>query len=149
MSKIGAQPGNKNGERHGGRTKSHTDPEYRSWQQMRQRCRNPKHHAFARYGTLGICERWDDYSNFLADMGRRPTLAHTLDRIDNAKGYSPENCRWATKKEQGRNRADNKLIEFRGKRQTVADWADELGISRNAIYIRLAKGWPVDRALAK
>jgi hypothetical protein len=117
---------------------------------MRQRCLNPNHHAYARYGGrgIGIVAHWDSYGNFLFDMGRRPSIAHTLDRIDNEKDYSPANCRWATKQEQGRNRADNKVIEFNGKSQPVAAWADELNLSRQALYIRLGRlGWSVERTL--
>lgn len=82
-------------------------PEYRSWQMMKNRCHNPKARDYAYYGGRGIsvCKRWrDSYANFLADMGRRPTPMHTLDRKNNAKNYTPGNCRWATREEQARNR---------------------------------------------
>jgi hypothetical protein len=84
----------------------HTEPTYRSWQAMIQRCTNPNHSAYKRYGNKGVtvCQEWiDDFRNFLNDMGERHE-GKTLDRIDNDKGYSKENCRWATTKDQGFNR---------------------------------------------
>lgn len=84
--------------------------EYASWRHMRQRCDNPEHTAYHNYGGRGIayCAAWDDFAVFLSDMGAAPA-GGTLERIDNNKGYAPDNCRWVTKKEQGRNRRTNKL----------------------------------------
>ena len=84
-------------------------PTHISWQNMKQRCQNPKYHQFKYYGGRGIkvCDRWQDFANFLADMGGRPE-GKTLDRVDNNKDYNPENCRWATSKEQIQNRRDQK-----------------------------------------
>lgn len=79
---------------------------YSTWQGMRQRCNNKKTNNYQHYGGRGIkvCERWDSFANFLADMGERPSPRHTLDRIDNDGDYEPDNCKWSTRVEQISNR---------------------------------------------
>jgi hypothetical protein len=81
-------------------------PEYKSWSGLKDRCLNSAGKLFPYYGGRGIsvCLRWLVYENFLADMGRKPTAQHSLDRVNNDGNYEPENCRWATKKEQAMNR---------------------------------------------
>lgn len=116
---------------------------------MRERCTNPRHQNFADYGGRGIsaCDRWNQsFANFVADMGERPR-GYTLDRIDNNGPYSPENCRWADRRTQAINRRSSKPVAFRGKTQTIAEWARELGLSVKMIRLRLSKGWPLEDAL--
>lgn len=149
--KRGAQTGNTNGLTHGDRRKGYCAPEYTSWLRMKERCQNESHVAYENYGGRGIvvCERWSSYPYFLADMGRRPSAQHSLDRIDNDIGYFKDNCRWSTKKEQSRNRRDNTILEHQGRKMCVADWADFLQVSRNALYCRLKNGWSVERVLTE
>ena len=83
-----------------------TSPEYRAWTSMKSRCTKPNHTSYPYYGGLGIrfCDRWERFDDFYSDMGPKPTKKHTLGRLDNAKDYSPDNCRWETMKEQAQNR---------------------------------------------
>lgn len=135
------------GFRHGGRF----TPEYNAWCNMKARCHNVNHHKYANYGAKGIavCERWlKSFPNFFADMGERPSKLHSVDRIDGHKGYSPENCRWATKREQAENRPDfNWMIEFNGETKSLTAWARDVGISRESLRDRFNNGWTVEAAL--
>jgi len=105
--------------------------------------------AWASYGGRGItvCARWDSYENFRADVGPRPSPAHTLDRIDNDRGYEPGNVRWATPVEQARNRRGNVRLTLNGITRTVVEWAAMLALGKSTIRYRLKRGWPVERAL--
>lgn len=125
--------------------------EYKIWMGMLLRCRDPKNRNWRLYGGRGItvCERWQEkFENFFEDMGPRPK-GTSLDRIDNNKGYSPENCRWATLKTQANNRRTNRTITFNGRTQTYKQWADELGLSPTTIRIRSLSGWPIWKVLSK
>lgn len=118
-------------------------PEYWAWASMIQRCINPNNDAYRDYGGRGIsvCSRWkDSFSAFLSDMGRRPSRLHSIDRIDNNKGYSPDNCRWATLREQSRNRRNTHWIEIDGERRVVSDWAAQKGLHYTTILHRLERG---------
>lgn len=124
---------------------------FRSWESMKQRCLNPRFSSYKWYGGRGIkvCERWASrkgFANFLSDMGEVP-IGLTLERINNLGNYEPSNCRWATRKEQCRNRKTSAFITFRGRTQTVAAWAEGLGINDKTIYNRLYKGWTVEQSI--
>jgi len=125
-------------------------PEYHAWAQMIARCHRHGHPESGNYGERGIsvCERWrTGFEAFYADMGPRPSPYHSLDRIDNNAGYSPENCRWATRKEQNRNTRYNVLLSYEGRTLCLAAWAEERGISAGALWWRLHRDWPLARAL--
>ena len=129
-------------------------PEYGSWCAMKNRCNNPKHKAYARYGGRGItCDiTWEDFNTFLKDMGKKPDPKMELERIDNNKNYCKENCRWATHKEQTRNRGGKRatrLYNFDGKTMCIADWAKEVGISPQSMQKRLNNNWPLEKAFSK
>jgi hypothetical protein len=131
--------------------RTHTT-EYNIWASMIQRCENPKNAAFPDYGGRGIavCERWrHDYTVFLADMGTRPSPRHTIERKNNSLGYSPENCIWATFREQQRNRRSNHWITFNGETKVLNDWAATFKIQRATLKERLRHGWSIERALTE
>jgi hypothetical protein len=123
-------------------------PTYTTWKMMLQRCENPNDPNYSRYGGRGIqvCPRWHVFENFLADVGERPE-GTTIDRRKNSGNYEPNNCRWATAKEQMNNTRQNVVIEFRGVRQTLAQWVETTGLSRKALDWRLKAGWDVERML--
>lgn len=130
----------------------HGTPEYHTWQSMNGRCHNPNNQSFDRYGGRGIsvCDRWRySFVNFLADMGKRPTPDHSIDRINNDGNYEPGNCHWATKSEQSRNTRSNRLLTHDGQTLTLTEWAEIKGINRTTLEGRLIRGWPVDRALTE
>lgn len=120
---------------------------YPTWKSMITRCNNKKYRDYKRYGGRGItvCKEWLDFETFVKDMGERPE-GKSIDRIDTLKGYYKENCRWATPKEQGRNRRDSKQITFRGKTQNLPSWADELNINESLLYNRIRQGWTIKKA---
>lgn len=133
------------------RTHGHTGtPAYVSWQEMKSRCRNPNVKDYTNYGGRGltISKSWLRFENFYADMGPRPP-GMSLDRKDNNLGYSKENCRWATRTQQNRNKSSNRWITFSGKTLCVTDWEEELGFKRGLIRSRLDRGWSVERSLTQ
>lgn len=134
---------------HGHTSNGEISRTYRIWQGMHRRCSNPKDKAFPRYGAMGItvCERWKNFENFLADMGN-PQPEMTLDRKENDRGYSPDNCRWVTKKAQNRNKKNSLMVTWRGRTQCLAAWAEELGFSRTCLNQRLVAGWSVEATLS-
>ena len=126
--------------------------EERIWADIVQRCTNPKREAYKDYGGRGIrvCDRWLGSSvNFVADMGPRPSPAHTIDRIDTNGNYEPSNCRWATWTEQQRNRRNNHTLTFRGETRCVAEWSEVLGVSKWTLHSRISMGWSTERTLSE
>ena len=124
--------------------------EYNSWQGMKDRCHNENSPHYKGYGSRGItvCDRWrNSFENFFADMGKKPTSGHSIDRINNEGNYEPHNCRWATWREQENNKRNNHWLNYKGKTQTVAQWAREIGLSRMTLYKRLKRGWDIKKAL--
>lgn len=121
---------------------------YSRWQGMLERCNNKNSQAYKRYGGRGItiCDRWLSFENFYEDMGDPPD-GMSLDRIDNDKGYSKDNCRWASKTEQIRNRSTSKILTFNGETKSIKEWADSYGIRYGTLQLRLRAGWSVDEAI--
>ena len=125
-------------------------PEYAIWATMIQRCTNPKDAAYKNYGARGVtvCQRWRrSFKAFLSDMGTRPSSEHSIERTNNAIGYTPENCRWATRTEQNRNTRRNVPLTVDGRTQLMADWATERGLAAATICKRIKRGWSVSRAV--
>ena len=123
---------------------------YDIWRHIIIRCEDHKCRAYPRYGGRGIkiCEEWkNDYESFKKwseDNGYNDTL--TIDRIDNNQGYNPSNCRWATRKEQQRNKTNNRLIEYNGETKCIGEWVEILGIRENVLRFRIENGWSIERA---
>ena len=132
--------------------KSNKTPEYKAWMEMRQRCSNENNQAYPYYGGRGIsvCDRWvDSFENFLVDMGNRPHKGMSLDRVDVNKGYSRENCRWATRTEQSRNRRNVPKYTVGDRSLTLPEWAEVCGISRGTLWQRVVVlGWGIEKAIS-
>lgn len=119
---------------------------YKSWKAMMGRCHDDQDKDFAQYGGRGItvCERWHDLLKFIADVGERPK-GYSLERVDNNKGYSPGNCRWATPLEQGANKRNNRLVVINGNKMHVADVARKFYLTETTIVRRLNSGMTGDQ----
>lgn len=122
--------------------------EYKVWKDMRARCSNEQRDDFADYGGRGIkvCDRWRDFSAFIADMGPRPA-GMSIDRRDVNGNYEPSNCRWATDQTQANNKRSNRVIEFMGRRLTLQQLADEVGMKREKLAYRLKIGLSAEDAV--
>jgi hypothetical protein len=118
-------------------------PTYVSWMKMKSRCLNPNANNYDRYGGAGVtvCSEWMLFANFLRDMGERPSLSHSIDRIDGAKVYSKATCKWSTDTEQSQNRACCRHLTANGETRTPLEWAEKQGIPVNTIYNRIYMGW--------
>lgn len=116
---------------------------YISWSGMKARCTNINHAKYYMYGGSGItvCDRWMKYESFLEDMGERPE-GSSIDRIDGTKGYSPENCRWATPKQQSSNLKTTTFVIFGGEKVSLSDLSRSLGVKKNTLVYRIKVGWP-------
>lgn len=128
-------------------------PEYKVWAAMCERCRRAAAENYTYYGGRGIrvCRRWlgpNGFANFLSDMGERPKGTQ-LDRRNNNRNYTPSNCRWATRKEQCRNRRSNRWITYRGQTKLLCEWAELTGLNRATIMRRIHSGWSLDRVFGQ
>lgn len=127
-------------------------PCYSQWKAMHKRCRSRTDPAYHRYGGRGIrvCKRWsgrDGFLNFIADMGEQPEGCNTVERKRVNENYTPENCCWASRSVQNRNKRNNRRITFRGRTQCLQAWAEELGMPQSKLYYRIVTaGWDVERA---
>lgn len=141
-------------ERMAGLTRTHgmtKTPEYSAWKSMKNRCYRTANANYMDYGARGVvvCERWiDSFENFLSDMGLRPSDNHSLERKNVDGNYEPENCCWATMKEQNRNRRDNVHLTHNGITMVLSAWAERLSIPAGSLKNRIRRGWTVDRALS-
>jgi hypothetical protein len=134
--------------RHGEARSAGRTPEWQTWRNMMRRCYE-QCTSYAQYGAKGVrvCSRWHRYEDFLADMGRKPSSQHTIDRLDNSKGYSPSNCRWATQAEQNRNKSNCVFLVFNGERRVLAEWARIRGLNEGTLRSRISKGLSIQDAL--
>lgn len=121
---------------------------FKKWGNMRNRCSNKNNQGYRLYGERGIkvCKRWDNFVNFLEDMGEAP-IDKSIDRINVNGNYCKENCRWATLKEQANNKRNNRWIEYNGEKKTLTQWANQYNMDCRKLWLRLKNGWDIKRAL--
>jgi len=122
---------------------------YGVWAGIKGRCQNRQHPAFKNYGARGIQVIWRSYEAFKQDMLASYSPGLTIERIDNDGPYSKQNCKWATRTDQARNKRGNRWVKFQGKRMLLVDWAKLMGMRPTRFYERLAAGWPVEKALTR
>lgn len=123
---------------------------YMRYRSMIKRCYEKTHKEYANYGGRGItvCSRWlDSVENYIEDMGFPPFKDASIDRIDNNLGYSKENCRWATKKEQSENRRATTMVNMNGENLCLSDWSKKLGLNKQSVARRIKAGWSVEMAI--
>jgi hypothetical protein len=122
--------------------------EYRCWLSLKNRCSYDRFKKYYSLKGIVVCESWLCFENFISDMGKAPTEKHTVDRIENNKGYCKDNCRWATMKEQARNRSNNHIITAFGKSLTIAEWAENININQFTLRDRINRyEWNIEDAL--
>jgi len=126
-------------------------PEWNTWMEIKRRCFNAKCKSYKYYGGKGIkvCDEWvNNYEQFFKDMGKKPFNNYSIDRIDSDKNYSPDNCRWADISTQSNNRGSNRLLTYKNKTLTMAQWAKKIGINYDTLRSRLDRSkWPLNKAL--
>lgn len=131
---------------------THT-PEHKSWVGIIQRTTSNRLPCANRYINRGItvCDSWrHSFQQFYKDMGARPSPEHSIDRINNNGNYEPNNCRWATPREQANNRSTNIMVEIEGEVRTIKEWSRFVGISSSIVYHRIYRGWsPIDAIMIK
>lgn len=126
-------------------------PEYQAWKHIMERCYDPDDMMYPNYGGRGIkvCERWKNPKFFVDDMGKRPTKWHSIDRINVDGSYEPNNCKWATRKEQNNNKTNTIYLEYRGFRKNLYDWSIVTGISAGVLRCRFHSKWSVEKILTQ
>lgn len=137
--------------KHGHNINGKLSPTLSTWRSMLSRCNIKTSTSYKNYGLKGvkICKRWLEFNNFFQDMGERPSIKHTIDRIDNSKGYSKENCRWATKSEQAINRKTTRFYTIDGETKCLKEWAKFYNIKYLIVFKRMARGWDLIESLTK
>lgn len=137
--------------KHGQAVGGSESKEYRAWKNMKARCGSPKNDHYVRYGGRGITVDavWlKSFEAFFEHVGKAPSLKHSLERLDNDKGYEPGNVVWATAAQQNRNKSTNAFLEVSGVRKTLEHWGQELGLDPSLISARVRRlGWSPERAL--
>lgn len=124
--------------------------EFRIWCGIKARCEIPSATSYKNYGGRGIslCSEWQAFRNFYKDMGQRPSPDHSIDRIDPNGNYEPSNCRWATRKQQGRNRRDSVVMTYQGLTRTISQWAELYGLKYDTVHNRFkVLRWPPEKVL--
>lgn len=122
---------------------------YLAWTGMRKRCLSQNNKDFNDWGGRGItiCPEWGSFEQFLKDMGEAPA-GMSIDREDNGKGYSKDNCRWATRRQQQQNRRSVQNFTIGKETHCVSEWARRAGLKITTVFMRLERGWDINRALA-
>lgn len=131
-----------------GHTKDKISRTYNTWSSMKARCNNLKSNNAKHYGRKGIrvCDRWSSFPNFLKDMGEKPD-GMTLERIDSKGNYSPQNCRWATYTEQANNKSSNRIVLYKGTKDTLANACRKANVDYHMVHRRIQKGWAIEDAI--
>lgn len=127
-------------------------PEFRIWLHLKDRCLNKNDKQYKNYGGRGIkvCKEWlNSFEVFYADMGKRPSKKHSIDRRNNDGNYCPENCWWVLPKVQSRNTRRNRMLTYKGETLCMIEWAERLNINYKNLWNRLNKGWNIEKAFTK